>query len=121
MQKYIILAGTLLAITLLSGCIGDTVTGGSTYNMEQKPIDGNIVSVDYWLTVDGEQIDTSEGRGAFQFTVGAGEVIPGFDKAVKNLAVGETKDVVLTGNDAYTNGPLAGKELHFKIKLLAIN
>jgi FKBP-type peptidyl-prolyl cis-trans isomerase (trigger factor) len=82
---------------------------------------GDTVKVDYWLTVDGEQIDTSEGRGPFEFTVGAGQVIPGFDKTVMGMKVGETKEATLTGTDAYTAGPLAGKTLNFKITILSIS
>ena len=78
---------------------------------------GDTVSVDYWLEVDGEQIDTSEGRGEFSFTLGAGEVIPGFDKTVTGMKVGEEKEVDLSGSDAYTAGPLAGKVLHFRVIL----
>ena len=81
---------------------------------------GNTIAVDYWITVDGKQIDTSEGRGLFEFTAGAGEVIPGFDKAVIGMRVGEEKTVELSGNDAYTAGPLAGKVLNFKIILREI-
>ncbi len=81
---------------------------------------GDTVAVDYWLTVEGKQIDTSEGRGLFEFTLGAGQVIPGFDKAVTGMKVGEEKTVTLSGNDAYTAGPLAGKTLTFKIILKEI-
>jgi FKBP-type peptidyl-prolyl cis-trans isomerase (trigger factor) len=106
---YII--GILICLFLFSGCMGN------------KDIveNGNTVKVDYWLTVDGEQIDTSEGRGPFEFTVGAGQVIPGFDKTVTGMKVGETKEATLTGNDAYTAGPLAGKTLNFKITILSIS
>ena len=115
MQKHLLMCGVLLAIVFLSGC-SDTTQGGKTMVK-----DGDTVKVDYWLTVDGEQIDTSEGRGPFSFVVGTGQVIPGFDKAVRGMAVGDTKEVTLTGEDAYTAGPLAGKTLNFKITLLAIN
>ena len=81
---------------------------------------GDLVAVDYWLTVDGEQIDTSEGRGVFEFTLFAGQVIPGFDKTVDGMKVGEEKTVSLSGNDAYTAGPLAGKVLNFKVILREI-
>lgn len=111
-MKSLILAGMLfLFITLFSGCLGSGKVAKA----------GDNVSVDYWLTVDGSQIDTSEGRGLFDFTLGASEVIPGFDKAVTGMKVGETKEVDLSGKDAYTAGPLAGKKLHFKIQLVSIN
>ena len=113
MKAYYVF-GILAAILLVSGCLGD---GGE--NMVVK--DGDTVKVDYWLTVDGELTDTSEGRGPFEFTAGAGQVIPGFDKAVLGMEVGDTKEVVLEGEDAYTAGPLAGKVLNFKITILEIN
>ncbi len=108
MKAYLIL--TVVCLLLVSGCIGG----------ETMVKDGDTIKVDYWLTVDGEQIDTSEGRGPFEFTVGAGQVIPGFDKTVIGMKVGDTKEVTLTGTDAYTAGPLAGKTLNFKITILSI-
>ena len=110
----------MIGLIAISGCIGDDkITGGST--VEMKIVEnGDTIAVDYWLTVDGELTDTSEGRGPFEFTAGSGQVIPGFDKAVIGMKVGETKEVELSGEDAYTAGPLAGKVLNFKIKLLEI-
>jgi len=116
-----IIVVALAVIVLLSNMDGINVSGSTTHEVKEMVKDGDVVKVDYWLTVDGKLIDTSEGRGLFSFTVGAGQVIPGFDKAVRGMAVGETKDVDLTGADAYTSGELAGKTLHFKIILRAIN
>ncbi len=85
--------------------------------VEKVAKQGDTVSVDYWLEVDGEQIDTSEGRGVFEFTLGAGKVIPGFDRTVTGMAIGEEKTVELSGTDAYMQGPLAGKILKFRVIL----
>jgi len=112
-SAYIVLA--IISMFLVSGCLG-----GETMVDDRIVKSGDTVKVDYWLTVDGEQIDTSEGRGPFEFTVDSGQVIPGFDKTVTGMKVGETKEVELTGTDAYTTGPLAGKTLNFKITLLEI-
>jgi len=112
MRKLYIL-GLITLLFLASGCMGD----GDNMEIVKS---GDTIAVDYWLTVDGEQVDTSEGRGPFEFSVGAGQVIPGFDKAVIGMKVGETKEVELSGEDAYTAGPLAGKVLNFKITLLKI-
>ena len=111
-MKAFYVFGLMAAVLLVSGCLGGE-------DMVVKS--GDTVKVDYWLTVDGEQIDTSEGRGPFEFTVDSGQVIPGFDKAALGMAIGETKEVVLEGEDAYTAGPLAGKVLNFKIIILEIN
>ena len=50
---------------------------------------------------DGTQFDSSKGRDPLQFTVGAGQVVPGFDKAVSGMEVGETKTVTIDAKDAY--------------------
>ncbi len=91
---------------------------------------GDLVAVDYVGTLDdGTVFDTSikeEAQKAglplrpsyspLEFTVGAGQMISGFDKGVVGMTVGETKNVHLTPAEAYGNqGPLAGKALNFKI------
>lgn len=63
---------------------------------------GDTVSVHYRGTLDdGSEFDSSAGREPLQFTVGAGQVIPGFDNAVVGMEVGEKKEVRLEPGDAY--------------------
>ena len=63
---------------------------------------GDTVRVHYAGTIqDGTQFDSSKGRDPLQFTVGAGQVVPGFDKAVSGMEVGETKTVTIDAKDAY--------------------
>jgi peptidylprolyl isomerase len=50
---------------------------------------------------DGTVFDTSENRQALQFTVGEGRVIPGFERAVLGMSVGESKSVRIAAADAY--------------------
>jgi peptidylprolyl isomerase len=66
---------------------------------------GDSVSVNYTGTLDdGTEFDSSKGRPPFEFTVGAGDVIPGFDKGVMGLAVGQTAQVHIPAEEAY--GPV---------------
>lgn len=63
---------------------------------------GDAVKVHYTGTLDdGHVFDSSEGRDPFAFTVGAGQVIPGFDRALVGMQVGETKNVVIPPAEAY--------------------
>ena len=63
---------------------------------------GDKVSVNYRGTLDdGTEFDSSKGRAPLQFTVGAGDVIAGFDQAVTGLKVGESKKVRMEAKDAY--------------------
>lgn len=72
---------------------------------------GDMVKVHYTGTLeDGTQFDSSEGREPLEFTVGSGQVIPGFDKAVSGMAVGDKKDVSIPPEDAY--GPRMDDMVH---------
>jgi len=63
---------------------------------------GDLVSVDYTGTLtDGEQFDTSIGREPLQFTIDSGQMIQGFNDAIAGMAVGETKTITLTSDQAY--------------------
>jgi FKBP-type peptidyl-prolyl cis-trans isomerase 2 len=50
---------------------------------------------------DGKVFDSSEGREPLQFVVGAGEVIPGFEQAVKGMKLNEEKKVHLPAKEGY--------------------
>ncbi|MEM1117483.1 MAG: peptidylprolyl isomerase [Bacteroidota bacterium] len=50
---------------------------------------------------DGTVFDSSEGREPLAFTLGSGEVVPGFDRAATGLEVGESKTVRMEPADAY--------------------
>ncbi|MDX1691068.1 MAG: peptidylprolyl isomerase [Acidimicrobiia bacterium] len=63
---------------------------------------GDTVEVHYTGTLDnGSLFDTSEGRGPLEFTVGSGELISGFDRAVVGMEVGDTRTVRIEPEDAY--------------------
>lgn len=65
--------------------------------------DGDMVEVHYVGTLDdGSQFDSSRDRGTpFSFTVGTGQVISGFDVAVRGAQAGETNTVRMEAVDAY--------------------
>ena len=64
--------------------------------------DGDTVLVHYHGTLDnGEVFDSSREGDAFQFVVGGGGVISGFDEAVRGLAAGESRTVRMEAADAY--------------------
>jgi peptidylprolyl isomerase len=64
--------------------------------------DGHTVAVHYTGKLDsGHVFDSSEGRDPLEFKVGEGQVIPGFEEAVRGLAPGEAKEVRLEPDQAY--------------------
>ena len=63
---------------------------------------GDTVRVHYRGSLtDGTLFDQSEGRDPLAFTVGLGQVIPGFERAVIGLEPGETVTVTIEPLDAY--------------------
>jgi peptide-methionine (S)-S-oxide reductase len=65
--------------------------------------DGETVEVHYVGTLeDGTEFDSSRARGLpLSFVLGAGSVVPGFDDAVRGMAVDERKRAVLPPETAY--------------------
>ena len=63
---------------------------------------GDVVKVHYKGKLNsGEQFDSSEGRAPLEFTVGAGQMIAGFDEAIPGMAIGEKKTVTIAPEKAY--------------------
>ncbi len=63
---------------------------------------GDAVVVHYVGTlVDGTEFDTSRETDPLEFTIGEGEVIPGFEQAVVGMNPGEQKTVTIACDDAY--------------------
>lgn len=63
---------------------------------------GDTVHVHYRGTLaDGSEFDNSAGGDPISFTLGAGEVVPGFETAIEGMAAGEKKTHTISAEDAY--------------------
>jgi peptidylprolyl isomerase len=63
---------------------------------------GDTVRIHYTGTLtDGTTFDSSEGRDPLEFTVGSGQIIPGLDKAIPGMSVGDRKTVNVPADEAY--------------------
>ncbi len=135
--------------------------------------DGQVVSMEYSLRVDEKEIDSSVGGDPLEYLHGAGNIIPGLERELEGMSVGESKAVVVAPADGYgelddeafveaprsefpedmplkpgvemeltgpegqpmyarierlegenvvlnMNHPLAGKELHFEVKVIGL-
>ncbi len=79
---------------LLAACGGD--------GERRVAVVGDQVQVHYHGTLDsGEVFDSSRGREPLAFEVGSGQLIAGFDAAVRGLAAGESVTVRLEPGQAY--------------------
>lgn len=64
--------------------------------------DGDTVKIHYTGTLgDGTVFDSSSGRDPLQFTLGSGQVIPGFEEAVLGMSTGDSKNVTIPSDKAY--------------------
>ncbi len=63
---------------------------------------GDRVKVHFTGRLENGEVFTSSGDSEpLEFTIGRGQVIPGFEKAVTGMEVGETKTVTLPPQEAY--------------------
>ena len=63
---------------------------------------GDTVAVHYTGTLgDGTVFDSSRERDPLEFTLGSGQVIPGFDSAVEGLSEGESVKTTIECDNAY--------------------
>ena len=91
--KFILLLSVLIIVAMLTAGCGEELIAQ----------DGDFVAVHYTGTLtDGTKFDSSHDRGqTLTFTVGAGQMIAGFDNAIKGMKVGDTKTVTLPPEEAY--------------------
>lgn len=88
---------------------------------------GDLVSVHYTGTLtDGTKFDSSKDRGTpFNFTLGAGQVIEGWDKGVAGMKVGGVRKLTIPSSMGYGNQGVpgvipGGATLIFEVELLEI-
>src|SRR4051812_47639280 len=68
----------------------------------QKVKEGDVVKVHYTGKLkSGEQFDSSVDREPLEFTVGAGQMIKGFDAALPGMSIGEKKTINIPAEEGY--------------------
>lgn len=68
---------------------------------DQVVATGKKIKMDYTLIVKGEQLETSVGKEPLEFVVGDQSIIPGLEKGIEGMKVGEEKEIVVEPKDAY--------------------
>ncbi len=109
--------------TMSNGLVIEDVKIGDGQEVEKF----NIVTVNYTgLLEDGTKFDSSlnPGRSPFRFTVGAGQVIKGWDEGLMGMKVNGKRKLTIPpelGYGSRDNGPIpANSTLIFEIDLLGI-
>ena len=112
--------------TTKSGLIySDIVDGFGT-----EAVSGKLAEVHYtgWLYADGKRgsrFDSSVDRGPFSFSLGAGQVIKGWDEGVQGMKVGGKRELIIPpqlgyGARAIPGAIPANSTLCFEVELLTI-
>ncbi len=68
----------------------------------QVVAEGKKVSLEYTLKLeDGSVKDSNVGQAPLVFTQGSGQIIPGLERELVGLKIGDTKEVVVQPEDGY--------------------
>ncbi len=97
---------SIVVITTNSGLQYQQLKAGSG----QAAQAGDTVAVHYtgWLT-DGKKFNSSVDRGTpFEFTLGRGSVIKGWDEGVEGMQVGEVRKLIIPAELAYGERSIGG-------------
>ncbi len=98
MKKFLMI---LLAVVMLNLCVyaDDPVVGV-----------GKKVTLDYTLTVDKSQVETSVGKTPLTYVVGRRNIIPGLEAQLNGMHMNEEKAITVLPKDAY--GDVDPKAFH---------
>ncbi len=72
-----------------------------TENKPRAVADDVVVSIDYTLTVDGQVVDTTEGDEPLSFLQGHQNIIPGLERELVGMKIGDSKQVIVSPSEAY--------------------
>jgi FKBP-type peptidyl-prolyl cis-trans isomerase 2 len=98
-KRFVICLFGVMATVLLFGGAAEST---EVKNEEVKMVsDGNMIKVNYTLTVDGEVIDSSKKGSPLEFKVGSKQVIAGFESAVIGMKMGEKKSFQVVPDQGY--------------------
>ncbi len=108
------LLASLIGLLMIVLCFTVSVEGAEQSIKEDVPLvtDGKKVRVHYTLTVEGNIIYSSRKHGPMEIQVGSRQAIPGFEKAIKGMKVGEKKSFEVSPEEGYgLENPKARQEI----------
>ena len=68
---------------------------------EQMISEGKVVQFDYTLTVDGQVVDSTQGKEPLEYTHGQKMIISGLEDELSGMKAGDKKKVVVAAGEAY--------------------
>jgi FKBP-type peptidyl-prolyl cis-trans isomerase FkpA len=141
LERILLAAGTLAVLTSAAACGASPTTPSNNAAYSQTDLrlgtgtlaeNGHLLTVNYtgWYyntsATDhkGPEFDSNAGRGPFTFTLGAGEVIKGWEQGVTGMRVGGVRRLVVPPSLGYGSvryGPIPpNATLLFEIELVDV-
>ena len=87
--------------------------------LKRKSKTGDRVLIDFVGTIDGEEFEGGKSED-YPMILGEGQMLPDFEKGVKGMKAGESKDIDVTFPEDY-NEELGGKTAVFKIEAKTVS
>ena len=124
----------LMLVAFMAACSGSSVSELIIEDLEigtgDEAVSGSAVTVHYtgWLYSNGgrgSKFDSSLGGAPFTFTLGAGEVIEGWDKGIEGMNVGGKRELIIPpemgyGAPGYPPDIPPDSALIFEVELVAV-
>ena len=117
-MRLLLLLGTALAAVQI-----DVLSSTECTRPSQK---GDTLSMHYTGSLtDGTEFDSSRSRGPFEFTLGAGQVIQGWERGLEDMCVGDKRKLHIPSDLGYGARGAGGvippnADLVFDVELLKI-
>jgi FKBP-type peptidyl-prolyl cis-trans isomerase SlyD len=70
-------------------------------NISNIIVDDVVVTMDYTLIVEGKQIGSSKKSGPISFVQGQQSIVPGLEKNLYEMKIGDTKEIRVSALDGY--------------------
>ena len=99
--------GRIISVGLLTLGLAMLATPITAQSPETQPTvsAGKRVSVEYTLKLDDQSVfESNVGKTPLTYTHGAGTMVPGLEKALDGMGVGDTKQVMVTPEEGF--GPV---------------
>src|SRR6266516_2184664 len=96
--------GEILSACVLAALLAMILTPAASQaaDTKQTVTEGKNISLEYTLTLDDKSVvESNVGKQPLTYTHGTRQIIPGLEKALEGLAVGDTKEVTVTPADGY--------------------
>jgi len=90
LMRVSLMLSLILGLVLVNGCARKVVKKGDKVKVHYT---GRLE--------DGTVFDSSKDKNPLEFTVGSGQMIPGFDRAVEGMKLNEEKTITIKAEDAY--------------------